>query len=461
MNGPQAHRSAIISPGNALILLGLIAGIALYHAARGERSAPAPDDYAKFAYAVATWGTFGFPDDSTRAPAPSVGRAPLYPLFLAGMMQLSPTYASLVTGYVDGEETTDEPDAGIVPYVQMAIMATVAFVLFAIARLFGSRPVFAHACAAVALVPLLDIAFKYRLSEALAVPLFALASLCLVLWFMDRDRPRRRYLFLAGLVLGLAALTRTVHVTYLPFVLLAVLLLPTAAGGRPAVRRRLAGGLLLLAGFAIVVAPWVGRNVALQGSPAIGAGGADGVLAWRAAYNTMSPAEALAAGVYWLPGFGDSLARSLFPERAWRRLDFSHPDGFRARGWATLQQVRRDHADGGERRAELRRLVLADPAGHLVATLPLAVRGLRHVWIFLPFAVYALWRVRRQPVFPPLIGAGVLTVATFVVHAGITHFRGRYGLPMVVGFAPLAALGLTILSGWRSGEARRSDPLLQ
>ena len=41
-----------------------------------------------------------------------------------------------------------------------------------------------------------------------------------------------------------------------------------------------------------------------------------------------------------------------------------------------------------------------------------------------------------------LLGALTLTFYNFVFHAAITHFRARYGLPMLFGAAPLAAYGL-------------------
>ena len=451
------YNSQTLSLKNVTVLLILVLSISAYHAVKGERSAPAPDGYANFAYSIATWGVYGFPASSTRQPEPSVGRPPLYPYFLAAMILVSPTYASLVKDFVDGRDL-DDPNAGIVPYVQIIIMAIVGFVVFATARLFGSNLLFAHICSAVALVPLLDIAFRYRLSENLAIPLFALSSFFLALWF--KDRPKNAYLFLAGLFLGLVALTRVVHLYYVPFVLLAVVFVP-AASGTPTARRLVAGCLVFVLGFSIAVGPWVGRNMLLHGRAEIGGSGTGGVLAFRSEYNTMSVSEALAASIYWLPGFGDTLVKSVFPQSAWERLEFGNPAGFRAGGWTTLQRFETDYPEPSRLKEALYERVFSNPAGHLVATFPLSVRGLRHVWVFFPFALYALWHARRDQRLLPLIGASVLTVATFVVHAAITHFRGRYGLPMIVGFAPLAALGLTTMSGWLGGKARHSNTLPQ
>lgn len=102
--------------------------------------------------------------------------------------------------------------------------------------------------------------------------------------------------------------------------------------------------------------------------------------------------------------------------------------------------------------------MLRSPLRHIFASVPLAVDGLRYVFWLLPFALVALIPLVRQGEVW-VWGALVLTVLTFVFHAAFTHFRARYGLPMLFGVAPFAAVGLTELSSYalqKLGEARTS-----
>jgi 4-amino-4-deoxy-L-arabinose transferase-like glycosyltransferase len=96
-------------------------------------------------------------------------------------------------------------------------------------------------------------------TEALAVPLLLLALLALI---TSLQRASMRALFAAGVLLGLAALTRSNLVLMLPF---ALLWLPVAWtrrwGGRPAV----SACLVLTFAFALTVVPWMTRNYSKLG----------------------------------------------------------------------------------------------------------------------------------------------------------------------------------------------------
>ena len=95
-------------------------------------------------------------------------------------------------------------------------------------------------------------------AEALYAPLLLAAALALLLALRSGRLP---LLLLAGLLLGLGALTRPVAQTMLPLGLALTLLAPAVGGWRG----RLAAGALLTIGFLLVVAPWVIRNRVVHG----------------------------------------------------------------------------------------------------------------------------------------------------------------------------------------------------
>ena len=427
-----------------LILLVLILALAVHHSNKNYTSPPMPDGYAKYAYALKTWGVFGIPASTTEKPEPGVGRAPLYPVFLAGMLAISPTHSEMVESWIDGEKGFSQ-DAGIVPYVQMGLMSIVGIVVFAIARLYGSNLFFAYLCSFAVLARLMGMAYHFRLSEVLAFPLFALTSYFLVLWY--KQRPNLWYLVFAGLCLGLLALTRVVHLYFLPFVVLALVLIPPAGGRLPWKKIGAAVGVFVLM-FAISVGPWMLRNASQHANAEIGDSGTDSVYVLRILYNTMTFEEAMAGTIFWLPDFGDNLAKKLFPEAS-KRFDFNERESFRRQRARYKNELSATLEEGESLQSAVKRefvsSVLTNPGGHLLAMVPLTVRGFRHIWLYLPFAFIALWYMRRDKQLLTITGASMMTILTYVLHVGATHFRGRYGYPMLVGVAPLAALGMTHL----------------
>ncbi len=97
--------------------------------------------------------------------------------------------------------------------------------------------------------------------------LSVLLALCLWLYALSLERDQKHWWVLTGAAIGVAALTRGV-VQLLPLALLAHLCVqPTGRG----LWRRWG---LLLAGFVLLVSPWMMRNWLLFGSPTISHGGA-------------------------------------------------------------------------------------------------------------------------------------------------------------------------------------------
>jgi 4-amino-4-deoxy-L-arabinose transferase-like glycosyltransferase len=194
------------------------------------------------------------------------GRAPMYPLFLAPIVAFD---ASLR----DGRMPSDVPDA--VKVVQSLVGAIGIWLLGAIAWRVGGPRMGVVAAAIAAVYPPLVWICAYALSEAL----FATLALACVWWLMpllDAQRtstspaspppseqrgemgPGGEWgrLFIGGLLIGLAVLTRPAMLFFLPFVLL---LTWQRRRGRVALTAA------LLAGVFAVVLPWTARNAAVYG----------------------------------------------------------------------------------------------------------------------------------------------------------------------------------------------------
>jgi 4-amino-4-deoxy-L-arabinose transferase-like glycosyltransferase len=188
------------------------------------------------------------------------GRAPMYPLFLAPIVAFD---ASLR----DGRMPNDVPDA--VKVVQSMVGAIGVWLLGVIAWRVGGDRMGVIAAAIAAVYPPLVWICAYALSEAL----FATLALACVWWLMptlDVQRAaasplypplqgergaggERGRLFIGGVLIGLAVLTRPAMLFFLPFTLLL------------GWRRRVAFAVAILAGTLAVVLPWTARNASVYG----------------------------------------------------------------------------------------------------------------------------------------------------------------------------------------------------
>ena len=190
------------------------------------------------------------PPDYDPRGVPTSFRAPGYPAFLALVYTLSGS----------------GPGRVLAARIAQAVLgAALAPLTWALAREAGCGPrASTGAALAIACFPLL-IAYTLALaSENLFTPLVALA-----LWLLLRARERDRTAgyALAGLALGLAALTRSTIGAFVP--LAAVWAWAARPWGSAALRSHLrqwaarAAGLTLA--FLAVIAPWVARNSRLHG----------------------------------------------------------------------------------------------------------------------------------------------------------------------------------------------------
>lgn len=173
---------------------------------------------------------------------------PVYPAYIAGLQMLV------------GEPLIQETAR----VGQALLSAVLALVLYAIGCRLHSTAAGLWAAGLFAL----DLRFIVEAGSISTETLFSLMLMLTVLAYLQaRAHAKPAWWMLAGVLAGLTALTRAVA-QLLPFVMLAHVWLQR--------RPRVAGRhqLLLLAGFAVAVAPWVARNWVVFGSPSIGEGGA-------------------------------------------------------------------------------------------------------------------------------------------------------------------------------------------
>jgi 4-amino-4-deoxy-L-arabinose transferase-like glycosyltransferase len=171
-------------------------------------------------------------------------RPPLYPTLVAGLWAVTGSRSLQVVRAVQG----------------LVGLATAVLVYFIGRRLYDERAGLV-AAAITAFYPALVLANSLLLTETVFT---FLLTACVAAVVTLLQRPRPWVAFATGVLLGLAALTRSV-VWPFPLVLAPLMAwcIPTT------VPRRLACCALLVAGYVAVVAPWAVRNTRLQGVPVV------------------------------------------------------------------------------------------------------------------------------------------------------------------------------------------------
>ena len=483
---PQTAGARPAPPPAALLILALLLLAAAFVLAwmRFQPNPPLADDrhYVAMAWNLAEHGVPSLAPPQDAAPAPTMFREPGYPLLLAGLMRLAPaTLAAARCDAVAAEAAT--PSAACLAALRLGHGLNVALILVAAAcaalavwRLCGAAPAALLALALIAFNPKIMDYADFMISESLALALAAAAAL-LLLPAAGAGRAAWAAALAAGLACGALAATKQ---AFLP------LLLPAAIGvalahawhrgpvPRPAARRYTAGalrGVLLAAGWAAIVGPWLFWNLASFGSPLPSDRAREGeVLAYRVELLEMNPAEYGMAWLWWTSNFGDNWARDGFPEADWRRFQDHRADGFTPAShdrWVADVAARQasgltpSEAYDAVTRDYQSRLLAAWPR-HLMISLPVLNRGL---WVdslalltvpclLVVLALAWRWGVGRFYLFalPGLTG--------LAVHTGLTNNIPRWNLPLAPVLVVATALAAWRLGGWlqRRWQRRRTAP---
>jgi hypothetical protein len=451
-----------------MIIAALLGGFAAFAAARLPHYANAHDatHYLCMAHNLVHQGTISTQRTLTPQPWISAWRSPGYPALLAaGVMLVPGLYDITLPAFLRAE---------LLPLKKWQIgwllLVAGAAGVFAW-RLTGSPWLGYAAGAAIAYSPALMYFLNRFYSEfgaAVVLFFFSLTFYHLV------KRPRWWLFGLAGLLLAGGALTRAVLMYFWP---LAVLLLALLAWRGALPRRRVAAGLLLFSlAFTLPVGAWMARNHYYFGRWMLSFRGGQ-VLDIRANHAAMTPKEYLASLVYFTPWvylnplahesgtpgtyepqrqqklwgidlYQATLGRFLTPE------DFNNlrvqfrGDTYEMMGqhhWARHARWL-GHYTVGDLHSQKRaaKKILANPGGHLLASLPLAWRGLfaDTWWVALPgfaalfFLAGSTLRRRDWPLFAFILPS----LYVYLFHTLVTVNANRFNSPLL----PVLAVCLAI-----------------
>ena len=375
------------------------------------------------------------------------GREPAYPLLIAGLAAVDPVLGAALSTCAQPEERCRQGYRGLIFANALLLGGAALLAAWTVARLGGGKGLSFAAGLYVALNLHLYKDMRFVESDYLALFLAALTAALLAALL---TRPARLASWI-GLGIALLALCLTKSI-FLPYALLLCPALAVFAWNR---QRTLLGAALLAALLLAGNLAWIGRNVALFGTPGDGRDGL--ALSTREIFDHMTPEEHIAAWLWWLRGPGPGLARRFLPEQAWHRHQWYAEDGFYLQG-----QVARP----AERIAVLTAQGLAEPQAwaalkgvvareiladwpHYLLTLPvLFYRGLwcdEFIVLGLPALLLVLaTAIRRRRIELLLVLSPGLW--SLLVYPAISLNLARYQYPSVASLAIATALVLPLLT---------------
>jgi 4-amino-4-deoxy-L-arabinose transferase-like glycosyltransferase len=320
-----------------------------------------------------------------------------------------------------------------------------------------------------------------------------LLMLGITLLIVGLSRRKWYLLLLAGISLGLLALTKAIFLYVFVVLLPAVPLVMCTLRERTGRRQGLAAVALLVLGFAVTTLPWMIRNQIQLGSFHISERGGM-ALYLRALLNGMTRDEYAGTFYVWSPrdwrklagrvsGFGpEDLERGGRLQRLNRdqRSSFAmaelaaersgNPDAaitFYSKARAERVRLADSYTRAGnpgayraadeEMQARALTMMVAHPFRHLALTVPLLWRGAALQVPVLALALVYSVRSRQRALLLTILFA----VAYLMMYAFFTHFESRYGAPTapitgVVAVVPLVAAWRHVrraLAGQRVGPA--------
>ena len=402
------------------------------HFAAGWRMMRAPKisfgdgiEYLDAAYHLRRDQTFtSSSDPGTTTPA--IGREPGYPLLLAALMALDPGLGSYSP--VCGNSTTacDPARCRTLSIVNLVLIEVASLLVFSLAAdVTGSGWAGLAGAGYILLnVNLLRFHWYDPMSDPLALALVAGAMLALQRAWTRGGALRWS---MAGLVLAALTLTKAV---FLPF----SFLVAAVVGGRAVVggasgRAAWRAPLFAAAVYAVLVGGWAARNLEVSGTLRLTDARGGIALSTREVFDHMTPAQEVAAFVYWTPGGGESLAKRLFAPETVAPFELYAPGGFYDRGQNGYGRrvdalMHADGLDAWQAGAAIDKTIvheiLAAPVGYAASTLPLLYRGLwidQFALVSVPLLVWMFYRAcrARDGLIVLLLGFGLFNEAFYTL----------------------------------------------
>ena len=278
---------------------------------------------------------------------------------------------------------------------------------------------------------------------------------------LTSDRPGGLLFLGAGLGLGALALARPSYQYLIPFAGFVVVAW-RVFWQRTRLGPSLGGPAVMLAAAGAILLPVVVHNYFSIGQATISTFGPS-VLIERLAYNTMTWAEWGVSFIYWLPDFGDNLARSLFAEELWTRLTWYDPASFYMMGrgdfYRTVYGEVAKQGPGEGLGFLIREYIAGDLGKHLAVTMSLALRG---QWVgnyisligfvLLPVALSIL-RGRRRVALFLVYSLPIYFMLGFYAFVSVNVVR--YNEPLIAIFALSIAVVVVRLVDSGLGRLRR------
>ena len=346
------------------------------------------------------------PPDGLRPPG--MRFAPLYPALLAAAASLDATTRAGMDCVVAGQDHDESCPRGapLIRTIQFAELVAVFWLLWWMARrVAGPRAGWLALALAFGAAPLLLGSVNELMTEMTTLCLCTAATAAAMQAACARHR-RLAWAAAAGALLALTALTRPAFLYLIPAAILA-----TAAIGRG---RALAPLAAFAAASAATLAPWIARNAAVLGRPALTYGYDSHTLVQRIAFDSMDWREYAQSYLCWLPD-GTALGRRFLGPQGCDRFGWDeHPNAFYTIGLRHLLPETLAASGGYSHHLGylITHYLLRMPVWHLLVSIPLALRGayVAHWWGFVLLwpALWLTWLARpgRRP--PPGKGAGPL-----------------------------------------------------
>jgi len=419
----------------------------------GGKVAPAHGDvpsYLTAAYHLRT-EHFYTTQRGTGPVTPGIGREPVFPLFLAGLMEIDPGLASFTPECLRADDACPQRTYRAASLANLVLIELAGITMFFLARLICGTPIGGLIASAYLLLNFhLNKGWADPMSDRLAVLLLTLAMLATArAWRSGKPL----HFALAGAAFAALTLTKAI---FLPFCVAAWVGALLAVLFRIQDKRRVLLALCVAGcAFLMPTCGWAWRNYAVSGQFRLTDVRSGVALSTREVYDHMSPVQNFVALVYWTRGIGPPLARYLFGADAIAPFDLDTQGGFYDVGQHAYQhQVaalrRTEHLEYWQATARVDATIFAairdDWQGYATSMLPMLYRGIwidEFVLLGIPCLAWACWKAtrRRDLLLLLLLATGAFNI---VAYAAVSLNVPRYqmtAMPAVALAAAVVAVG--------------------